>query len=144
VQSFPAPHLTGARTRLPRRAALVLVAASVAALSLASALSLLPHQDGRTPPRLRPAVALVSGLPLQQARCEQWLGASASERSAALDTLRGVVGGPTPFGRATSLTRAEASRLFDRTCARPLARGFLLYELYTRASGFRSLVTVKR
>jgi hypothetical protein len=85
-------------------------------------------------------VALVGGLPLQQARCAQWIGASQSERDRALDALQGVVGGPTPFGRATALTPAQGERLFDRTCANPIARNFLLYELYTRASGFRSLV----
>ena len=62
------------------------------------------------------------------------------ERDRALDALHGVVGGPTPYGPATALTRAEAERLFDRTCANPIARNFLLYELYTRAAGFRSLV----
>jgi hypothetical protein len=82
----------------------------------------------------------VGGLPLQQARCEQWLGASQSERDRAMDALHGVVGGPTPYGQATALTRPEAQRLFDRTCSNPIARNFLLYELYTRASGFRSLV----
>src|SRR5207244_7965394 len=84
-------------------------------------------------------VALVGGLPLQQARCEQWLGASQAEQNRALDALHGVVGGPTPYGQATALTRAEAQRLFARTCSNPIARYFLLYELYTRASGFRSL-----
>jgi hypothetical protein len=82
----------------------------------------------------------VGGLPLQQARCEQWLAASQSERDRALDALHGVVGGPTPYGQATALTRPEAQRLFDRGCSNPIARNFLLYELYTRASGFRSLV----
>ena len=50
------------------------------------------------------------------------------------------MGGSTPFGQATALTSDEAERLFDRTCTNPIARNFLLYELYTRASGFRSLV----
>ena len=79
-------------------------------------------------------------MPLQQVRCQQWLGATAAERQRGVEALQGVVGGPTPFGRATALTSAEAERLFDRTCAVPIARNFLLYELYTRASGFRSLV----
>jgi hypothetical protein len=82
----------------------------------------------------------VAGLPLQQVRCEQWLGASQAERTRALDSLHAVVGGPTPFGRATALTRDQAQRLFDRTCSNPVARYFLLYELYTRAAGFHSLV----
>jgi hypothetical protein len=65
-------------------------------------------------------VALVAGLPLQLARCEQWLGASQAERTRALDSLHAVVGGPTPFGQATALTRDQAQRLFDRTCSDPV------------------------
>jgi hypothetical protein len=125
---------------MPRRAALALVLATMSALALASGLSLLHHGRG-TAPRPSPSLALVGGMPLQQARCQQWVGATASERSRALSALHGVVGGPTPFGPATALSAPEAQRLFDRTCAHPWASGFLLYELYTRASGFRSLVT---
>jgi hypothetical protein len=140
VQSVPAPHLIAAPARLRRRVSLALVAAALAATAIAAALPLVHHR-GAGPRPLTGGVALVGGLPLQQARCEQWLTASSSERTAALDSLHGVVGGPTSFGPATALTRAEASRLFDRTCASPWARNFLLYELYTRAAGFRSLVT---
>jgi hypothetical protein len=140
MQSVPAPHLTTAPARLPRRTALVLVLAALSALALASGLSSV-QQVGGGAPRLSPALALVGGMPLQQARCQQWVGASSSERSAALSALHGVVGGPTPYGPASALSAPEAQRLFDRTCAHPWATNFLLYELYTRASGFRSLVT---
>jgi hypothetical protein len=131
MQSVHAPDLT-------RAVPLALLAALACALALAIAL---PHAQ-RSPagPRAPSWVALVGGQPLQQARCAQWLAAPGSERQRALKALHGVVGGPTPFGRATALTSAEAERLFDRTCANPIARSFLLYELYTRASGFRSLV----
>jgi hypothetical protein len=138
MQSVPAPHLIAAPAR--RRGARALVLAALAAVALASALPLATHHGGSARRPFSPNVALVGGLPLQQARCEQWLSASANEKNAALVTLRGVVGGPTPFGPATALTRAEATRLFDRTCTSPWARNFLLYELYTRAAGFRSLV----
>jgi hypothetical protein len=140
MQSVPAPHLIAAPAR--RRGSRALVLAVVGALALVSALPLVTHHGGGATPRpIAPNVALVGGLPLQQARCEQWLSATASEKNAALDALHGVVGGPTSFGPATALTRPEATRLFDRTCARPWASNFLLYELYTRAAGFRSLVT---
>jgi hypothetical protein len=139
VQSVPAPHLIAAPAR--RRGSRALVLAALAALALVSALPLVTHHGGSAPRSFAPNVALVGGLPLQQARCQQWLSATASERNAALDALHGVVGGPTSFGPATALTRPEATRLFDRTCASPWARSFLLYELYTRAAGFRSLVT---
>jgi len=132
VQSVCAPNLT----RAP-------VVALLAALACAAALALalVPHSHhAAAGPRAPSWVALIGGMPLQQARCEQWLGAPQSERNRALDALQGVVGGPTPFGRATALTPAEGERLFDRTCSNPIARNFLLYELYTRASGFRSLV----
>jgi hypothetical protein len=112
--------------------------AALCALALAIAIPL--RHEHRARPWAPPGVALLGGLPLQQARCEQWLAGSQAERTGALDALHGVVGGPTPYGPATALTRPEAQRLFDRTCSNPIARNFLLYELYTRASGFRSLV----
>jgi hypothetical protein len=135
VHAIHAPHLT-------RAPAWLVALASAALLALAIA----PHAHNASRPAAPHApswVALVGGLPLQQARCEQWLAAPQSERDRALAALQGVVGGPTQFGRATALTPAEGERLFDRTCANPIARNFLLYELYTRASGFRSLVDPK-
>jgi len=144
VQPVPAADLgaTPARLRRSPVPALAVVAVAVALMAPVTlgGLSLLRRSGGGEPPAA-PGLALVGGMPLQQARCAQWLAASPSERGRALDALHGVVGGPTPFGRASALTRPEAERLFDRACARPLAAGFLLYELYTRASGFRSLVT---
>ena len=117
------------------------VAAVAAACTLAFTLAItLHHQRPGSIPWSPPGVALLGGQPLQSARCEQWLSARQGDRDRALDTLHGVVGGPTPYGPATALTRPEAQRLFDRTCSNPIARNFLLYELYTRASGFRSLV----
>ncbi len=138
MQSVLTSHRLTAPARAGRRGAflLALVAACAVALAVAQPLG---HKR-RAAPAGPAGVALVGGLPLQQARCEQWLAASQAERDRALDALHGVVGGPTPYGQATALTRAEAQRLFDRTCSNPIARNFLLYELYTRASGFRSLV----
>jgi hypothetical protein len=134
VQPVCTPNLT-------RAPALALLAAlACAALLVLTVPQAHRHAAG---PHAPAWVALIGGMPLQQARCEQWLGAPQSERARALDALQGVVGGPTPFGRATALTPAEGERLFDRTCSNPIARNFLLYELYTRASGFRSLVDPK-
>jgi hypothetical protein len=87
----------------------------------------------------RTAPALIGGVKLQSARCAQWAGASAAEKSAVVDVLGNVVGGPTPYGRASSLSRSEAFALFDRACAQRFASGFLLYELYTRASAFHAV-----
>jgi hypothetical protein len=134
VQPVCTPNLT-------RAPALALLAAlACAALLVLTVPQAHRHAAG---PHAPAWVALIGGMPLQQARCEQWLGAPQSERARALDALQRVVGGPTPFGRATALTPAEGERLFDRTCSNPIARNFLLYELYTRASGFRSLVDPK-
>ena len=72
-------------------------------------------------------MALLAGQPLQNARYQQWLAGNQAQRDRALDALHGVVGGPTPYGPATALTRPEAQRLFDRTCSNPIARNFLLY-----------------
>jgi hypothetical protein len=137
LQPVPAPHLIKRTAHGGRRAALASALAAACALALALAVPL--HHEHAARPWAPPGVALVGGLSLQQARCEQWLGASQAERGRALNALHGVVGGPTPFGQATALTPAEAERLFDRTCSNHYARYFLLYELYTRASGFRSL-----
>jgi hypothetical protein len=73
---------------------------------------------------------------LQSARCRQWRRASRHERDAAVATLAALVGGPTPYGPGSTLPADDAHRLFDRACARHYARGFLLYELYTRAAAF--------
>jgi hypothetical protein len=91
-----------------------------------------------TPERPRRRVALIGGKALQSARCRQWQGGTAPERDAVVAALAAVVGGPTPYGPASTLPAAEAHRLFDRACARRYARGFLLYELYTRAAAFHA------
>jgi hypothetical protein len=127
----------GRRVRLSRGAAAL---ALIAALGLAGALAL-ASRDG-APARHRAAVtptALIGGLPLQQARCQEWMGASPSERSAIVRALAGVVGGPsTSGGVGTTLSTARANALFDRVCASHVAQGFLLYEMYIRAAGFSS------
>jgi len=131
--------LTSPRIAASTRPGLIVLAlAAATAIALAVAVPAGQHRPAK--PWLPPGVALVAGMPLQQARCEQWLAATQADRNRALGALHGVVGGPTPYGHATALTRPEAQRLFDRTCSNPIARNFLLYELYTRASGFRSLV----
>jgi hypothetical protein len=84
----------------------------------------------------RRSVALIDGKALQSARCTQWRRGTAHERAAIVQTLQAVVGGPTPYGQASSLPPADATALFDRACSRSYARSFLLYELYTRAAAF--------
>jgi hypothetical protein len=145
MQSVRAPALITAdvRARRLRSAALALVAVLV----LGAAVGLGAQQllgTGAIKTHANAPVALLNGRTLQQARCAQWLTASASERSATIAALRGVVGGPTPWGPATTLTAAEATTLFRRTCSHGYARNFLLYELYTRAAGFRSVTRAEK
>jgi hypothetical protein len=81
---------------------------------------------------------LVRGVPLQSARCVQWNAGTAAERDRVAAALAHSVGGATPYGPGTTLSSSEAHGLFDRACASPMAKGWLLYELYIRAAGFRS------
>jgi hypothetical protein len=83
---------------------------------------------------------LIGGVPLQSARCTQWNAGTGAERDRVVGALAYSVGGATPYGNGTTLTSAQAHSLFDRACASPIARGWLLYELYIRAAGFRSYV----
>jgi hypothetical protein len=83
--------------------------------------------------------ALIGGVPLQSARCVQWRGGSLGERQAIVRALAADVGGPSGPARGTTLSEGEAFQLFDHACASRIARQFLLYELYIRAAGFRTL-----
>ncbi|HEX8856231.1 MAG TPA: hypothetical protein VF752_11590 [Thermoleophilaceae bacterium] len=128
----------------PRRVRLsgrVLALALAASLALSGVLAL-ALRDVAAPVRHRAAftpTALIGGLPLQQARCQEWIGATPSERGAIVRALAGVVGGPsTSGGVGTTLSTARANALFDRVCASRVAQGFLLYEMYIRAAGFSS------
>jgi hypothetical protein len=120
------------------------IAAAVALAALAAALLVTvvaPGGDARAPVAGARHVTVapvtrIGGKALQSARCRHWRAATARRRDAVVATLADVVGGPTPYGRASTLPADVARRLFDRTCSRPYARGFLLYELYTRAAAF--------
>ena len=112
--------------------------AGVAALALAAAGC--GGGGGHAAPAKRPpSRALIGGVPLQQARCVQWRAGTPGQRAAVVRALGGVVGGPSGTARGTTLSEAEAYRLRDHACASRIARHFLLYELYTRAAGFRTL-----
>ncbi len=121
--------------RLPV-APLAAVALVIACAALAAAL--LTH--GSAAPRRPAAGAVIGAVPLQRARCVDWPGASSAERTATFRALAAGVGGATGFGPASTLSSAQAGALFDGTCSHAYARSFLLYELYIRAAGFRSLL----
>jgi hypothetical protein len=133
VQSVPAPF------GLARPAA-ALVVALLAACAVALALAAVADAPS---PSVRPAQVyrgLIGGVPLQSARCAQWTAGTGAERDNVAAALANSVGGATPYGNGTTLTSAQAHSLFDRACASPIANGWLLYELYIRAAGFRSYV----
>jgi hypothetical protein len=112
---------------------------AAAALAAAAALGACSDDPAREPPPRPsgpPGVATIGGEKLQSARCRHWLSGNTAEKAAVVKTLKAVVGGPTPYGPASTLPAPYAHDLFDRACPRSYARGFLLYELYTRAAAF--------
>lgn len=141
--ALPGRGVAGGRDARRVRAALIglLVTAAVAAgvfaaLEGTSAKTATPAAPAPAVPRLQDA--LLAGVALQQANCANWLAATPGQRSTAVRALTAAVGGMTPSGPATTLTAAQADGLFGRWCATPIARHFLLYELYIRAAGFAS------
>jgi hypothetical protein len=97
--------------------------------------------DGGTAERAAAPAATVTldGVTLQSANCTRWWAAPAAERTAAVQALSRSIGGPTPYGPGTTLPDARVHALFDRVCAPSFASHFLLYEIYIRAAGFKSL-----
>ena len=124
-----------------RPSAVAAVAALMALAGLGQVAGATSNRDASRPAvSARPPVALIGGVPIQQARCAQWNASGTAERDAVVAALASSVGGAsTGGGRGTTLTTGESYRLFNRACASPIAHGFLLYELYIRAAGFRSL-----
>jgi hypothetical protein len=128
----------GVAARLPRvplARALALVA-----LAVAIAVGVMALAAGGTDERPVPGAAVtLDGVSLQSANCTRWWAAGAAERTAAIQALSRSIGGPTPYGPGTTLPDGRVHALFDRVCAPTFARNFLLYEIYIRAAGFKSL-----
>jgi hypothetical protein len=134
VQSIQAPARLRAPARALSRAAIALLLCAALALGV---VTFWPH-DGGPAPAGTPAITLIGGVPIQQARCSQWLAGSTAERNAVVDVLAKVAGGAsTTGGYGATLSPRDTRALFTRTCAAPFASGFLLYELYNRAAAFR-------
>ena len=147
MQSVPSPawglsHWAArGRRRWVLLAALFLVATAAAiALTRPGSPAPAPAAPAAAPPTAA-GLALINGKPLQKADCTDWSAASSVERAGAVAALRRNVGGATGVGRSSGVTipDTEAVALFDRACAGPIARHWLLYILYTRAAGFQSL-----
>jgi hypothetical protein len=115
--------------RHPGRA---LLAAAAGALALGGCLG---GGDGSAPPEQ--AGPLGEQARLQSSTCTEWRHASLRERYLTVDRLEEVVAGPRKVGR--TLPDQRAYDIIDARCANRYARGFLLYEIYTRAAGFDSL-----
>jgi hypothetical protein len=137
MRSLPAQvGLTGGR--------LALAALVAAALTAALALSGLwpPRAVETAVPAPQPALAvpfdgILAGAPLQRATCTNWQAASVGERRGAVAALAMLVGGAsTGGGVGTTLTEAQGLALFDRQCATPKTRHFILYVMYARAAAF--------
>jgi hypothetical protein len=126
------------RARVPRRLALVLAALVVAGAVAAGAIALTSGEAAR--PAAPPIAAVrLDGAPLQSANCERWWAASEAQRGRAIGALSRSIGGSTAYGPGTTLPDARVHALFDRVCAPTFTRHFLLYEIYIRAAGFKSL-----
>jgi hypothetical protein len=78
---------------------------------------------------------------LQSASCHHWNAAGDREQTAAARGLTKAIEGRVGDGEATTLTDAEVQRLLDNQCTARYAQHFLLYEIYIRAAGFKSLGT---
>jgi hypothetical protein len=124
-----------------QRSHLIVAAAAVAAVLAAAALPATRGGDQARPAAARPAAraAVIGGATLQRARCSQWRSGTLAQQRAIIRALAASVGGPSGNARGTTLDEPQAFGLFDRACANPVARHFLLYELYIRAAAFRSL-----
>jgi hypothetical protein len=137
--------VTTPAVQLPSRRRLGLPAIAIAAACALALTGTLAMPTRATHPRASAPSAntdsLIAGAQLQSARCSNWLRASAADKALAIRALAYSVGGPTEYKgvRGTTLTTAEGYQLLDNACASPIARHFLLYELYIRAAGFRSL-----
>ena len=80
-------------------------------------------------------------MPLRLADCSDWEHADTAERLGTVRLVRQFAGGPagSPAGHGATIPDEQAYRLFQGYCSASFARSFLLYRLYTRAAGFKSI-----
>jgi hypothetical protein len=79
------------------------------------------------------------GTPVRLTDCSDWLAAGPAQRSAIIEAVRTISGGPTgsPGGNGPVLDNDTAYNLFDVDCRVGYAKHFRLYKLYTRAASFQ-------
>jgi hypothetical protein len=93
--------------------------------------------DSNTPPAASGGATL--GTPVQLTSCSDWNGAGPAQRSAIIEAVRTVSGGPTgsPAGNGVVLPNDRAYNLFETQCRPDYANHFRLYKLYERAAAFQ-------
>jgi hypothetical protein len=109
------------------------VAALAASLALAGCLG----SDSNAPPSGGAGATI--GPPVRLASCSDWKSAGPAQRSAIIEAVQEVSGGPTgsPAGRGAVLKTDDAYDLFEAQCRPDYATSFRLYKLYTRAAAFQ-------
>jgi hypothetical protein len=80
------------------------------------------------------------GASLRLDNCTDWNTATLAQRRETVAQLSKFAGGPVGSSagiqRGPVLSDGRAYKLFQSYCARPFARGFKLYKLYTHAAAF--------
>jgi hypothetical protein len=80
------------------------------------------------------------GASLRLDNCTDWNRATLAQRRQTVGQLSKFAGGPVGSSagiqRGPVLSDGRAYKLFQSYCARPFARGFKLYKLYTHAAAF--------
>ena len=89
-----------------------------------------------------PEGPLGPGARLQTATCREWRAAPEEQRANTVDRLEEVAAGPRQEGG--TLPDDVAYETLQARCSPDFARGFLLYDIYNRAAGFRSLAEEAR
>jgi hypothetical protein len=79
-------------------------------------------------------------VPLRLAECSDWRKGSVAQRRGTVVQIREFAGGPVGSSQGIRkglvLGDSQAYLLLDRYCSKRFARGFRLYQLYTRAAAF--------
>ncbi len=92
--------------------------------------------DSNSPPAAGGGATI--GTPVRLTDCSDWNAAGPAQRSAIIEAVRTVSGGPTgsPGGRGAVLPDDKAYNLFEAQCRPDFSKRFRLYKLYERAAAF--------
>ena len=112
------------------------------ARALAVCAAVLVAGCGGDEPAPEPEGPLGPGARLQTATCREWRAAPEEQRTNTVDRLEEVAAGPRKEGG--TLPDDVAYQTLQARCSPEFARGFLLYDIYNRAAGFRSLAEQAR